>query len=66
MASKITYHESYGTVSVAQLRAYKKFNVSPSDHDFLVMDLGEENHAAITQFVIDNSKSGMYRAPLPW
>lgn len=47
----LTYHEFYGEVSVAQLRAYKRHNVSQSDHDTLAFLLGEENHAAITEAV---------------
>lgn len=46
----MTFHEYYGEVSVAQLRAYKRFNVSQSDHDTLVMLLGED-HDAITKAV---------------
>lgn len=48
----ITFHESYGTVSVEQLRAYKKHNVSPSDHDQLVDVYGNRHHA-ITEAVRD-------------
>lgn len=49
-----TFHESFGVLSVAQLRAYKKHNVSPSDHDTLTMYLGEDNHEAIIKAVKDN------------
>ncbi len=45
------FHESYGEVTRAQLAAYRKHNVSPSDHDALVEVLGENNHAAITAAV---------------
>jgi hypothetical protein len=48
----ITFHEQYGEVSVEQLRAYKKHNVSPSDHDYLVMVYGDRHHA-ITMAVKD-------------
>lgn len=51
MASKMTFHEFYGEVSTAQLRAYKKYNVSQSDHDTLVYLLGEDNHEAIVKAV---------------
>lgn len=50
MAS-MTFHESYGDVSVAQLRAYKKYNVSQTDHDTLVYLLGEDNREAIVKAV---------------
>ena len=55
MASSMTFHESYGDVSVAQLRAYKRHNVSPSDHDDLVRFFGEDAHADITQYVKENA-----------
>jgi len=48
----ITFHESYGDVSVAQLRAYRRHNVSPSDHYELVAVYGDR-HAAITAAVKD-------------
>lgn len=48
----MTFHESYGDVSVAQLRAYKRYNVSPSDHDDLYRVFGD-NHAAIVVVVTD-------------
>lgn len=51
--SKMTFHESYGDVSVAQLRAYKAHNVSPSDHDTLVLYLGDD-HDGIVQAVKNN------------
>lgn len=44
---KIVYDENYGELSFAQRAAYRKFNVSPSDHDALRQRLGP-NHAAIT------------------
>ena len=46
----MTYHESFGIVSTAQLRAYKAYNVSPVDHDQLVSVYGED-HAAIVAAV---------------
>lgn len=62
--SPITFHESYGTVSKAQLAAYRKLNVSPCDHDFLVDRFGEDAHAEITAHVKANSEGGMYREPI--
>jgi hypothetical protein len=50
---QLTYHESYGEVSRAQLAAYRKHNVSPSDHDYLTDHYGEDNHDAITKAVKD-------------
>lgn len=43
----MTYHESYGDVSRAQLRAYKRHNVSTSDHDTLVLLLGDDHEAIV-------------------
>lgn len=59
--SPVIFHESYGDVTRAQLAAYRKFNVSPSDHDDLVNQFGENEHAAITAYVKENSESGSYR-----
>lgn len=46
----LTYHESYGVVSTAQLRAYRRHNVSPSDHRDLEDRYGTD-HEAITAAV---------------
>ena len=62
MASKMTFHESYGDVSVAQLRAYKRYGVSPSDHNDLVRVYGESNHDLITMAVVEFSPSGFFSA----
>ena len=59
MASSITFHESFGEVTRAQLAAYRKHNVSPSDHDFLVERFGDD-HALLTQIVKDYSPGGMF------
>jgi len=58
--STITYHESYGEVSAAQLRAYRKYNVSPSDHDSLIEIIGEENHDVIVEAVKEYSPNGSF------
>jgi len=55
MASAMTFHENYGMVTKAQLRAYKKYNVSPSDHDDLTREFGSD-YDAITEYVIANAK----------
>lgn len=47
------YHESYGMVTRPQLAAYRKHNISPSDHDYLADHYGEDNHDAITRAVKD-------------
>lgn len=48
------FHESYGEVTRAQLAAYRKHNVSPSDHDSLVAHLGNDS-GAILAAVRDSS-----------
>jgi hypothetical protein len=56
-ASQMTYHESYGDVSKAQLAAYRKHNISPSDHDDLVRHFGEDPEA-ITKWVKEQGAKG--------
>ena len=56
---KMVFDEWYGELSYAQRAAYRKFNVSPSDHDELVSRMGND-HALITQVVKDNSPGGMF------
>lgn len=60
---KIVYDEWYGRLSYAQRAAYRKFNVSPSDHDMLVEEFGRDAHKEITDAVKARSESGMYRDP---
>lgn len=50
---EVTFHEVYGNVSRGQLAAYKKHNVSQSDHDSLVRHYGEDEHERIRQAVLD-------------
>lgn len=58
---KIVYDENYGELSFAQRAAYRKFNVSPSDHDALRQRLGSSNHAAITAAVKQfSARTGMF------
>lgn len=61
---KIVFDEWYGELSFAQRAAYRKFNVSPSDHDELVREFGADAHAAITKAVKARSTSGMYQGRL--
>lgn len=63
---KIVYDEWYGEVSFAQRAAYRKYNVSPSDHRDLTDEFGQDAHAAITAAVKERSTSGMYRTPSRW
>lgn len=55
------YDEWYGEISYAQRAAYRKYNVSPSDHDDLVRVFGETEHKTITDAVKRYSeRSGMF------
>ena len=63
---KMVFDEWYGELSYAQRAAYKKYNVSPSDHDDLVREFGADAHAKITAAVKERSTSGMYRPLLRW
>lgn len=56
----LVYDEQYGEVSFAQRAAYRKFNVSPSDHDELDRRFAGD-HRAITAYVTAHSPDGMYR-----
>ena len=59
---KIVFDEWFGELSFAQRAAYRRFNVSPSDHAGLVNEFGEDAHAAITEAVKTRSTSGMYNS----
>ena len=45
---KLVYDEWYGTLSYAQRAAYRKHNISPSDHDSLLVMYEPDDHAGIT------------------
>jgi hypothetical protein len=62
----LVYDEWYGELSVAERKAIKKYNVSPSDHQMLSDEFGDCNHEAITKAIIERSSSGMYRMELSW
>ena len=59
---KVVFDEFYGEVSIAQRRAYKKYNVSPSDHSDILMYFRENRHADITRYVTRNAEEngGMF------
>jgi hypothetical protein len=66
----MTYHESYGAVPTNLLRMYKRYNVSPSDHDQILMafnktwdstDIPWQN---VLDFVLAHTDNGMFRLPL--
>lgn len=58
--AKMVFDEMYGKLTFAQRAAYRKYNVSPSDHDTLVDKYGADNHADITAAVKRNSPQGMF------
>jgi hypothetical protein len=57
--AKIVFDEWYGYLSFAQRAAYRKHNISPADHDMLVMEFGADNHDAITAAV--KERQGAYK-----
>lgn len=56
---KLVYDEWYGELTYAQRAAYRKYNVSPSDHTELVDRYGDD-HDAITAAVKRNVFQGMF------
>lgn len=58
----MTYHDSYGTISTEQLRLYRKYNVSTSDHDMLVevYGSGEDGRKGICEAVKRFSDGGIF------
>ncbi len=60
--AKMVFDERYGEISYAQRAAYRKYNVSPSDHYDLVRVFGESEHKAITDAVKRYTRNGMFSA----
>lgn len=48
------YDENYGYLTREQKSTYKKFNVSPADHDYLVYRLGD-SPVEIVRYVKEKS-----------
>lgn len=62
---KMVYDEWYGELSYAQRAAYRKYNVTPYEHDQLVEHFGASAHAAITAAVKDSiGAQGMFELRL--
>lgn len=59
---KMVYDEWYGELTYAQRAAYRKHNVSPSDHRTLVDVFGEKAHAEITAAVKKFAPNGSFSA----
>ncbi len=60
--AKMVYDEWYGELTYKQRAAYKKYNVSPSDHDDLVSKFGRDNHDEIVAAVLRSveKNNGMF------
>lgn len=54
-----TFHESYGELTRSLLSAIRKYNVSPSDYDYLVECYGRD-YATIQREIIAHSPNGNY------
>lgn len=63
---KMVFDEWYGELSFAQRAAYRRYNISPSDHDMLVDEFGEHNHAAITAVVKERKGARALDAVSGW
>lgn len=60
----MTYHESYGELPKTTLQLYRRFNVSPADHDILLMRFGQVPvWERVNQFVLSHSVDGSFRYP---
>lgn len=69
----MTFHESYGTLPTNLLRLYRRHNVSPSDHDLILMACGSSYSMAaqgsvdwqfVLDFVLAHVEDGIFRLPL--
>lgn len=59
----IIYTDAYGEITEAQHRLYRKFNVSPADHDMLLEVYGDGpgSRDAIMAAVRTYAKDGQYQ-----
>jgi hypothetical protein len=70
--SAMTFHESYGNLTVSLLQAIKRFNVSPADYDALLATYGKTwdspdiDYSHVEYVIRENSSSGMYRPGFPY
>ena len=61
---RMTFHESYGDLTVSLLRAIKRYNVSPSDYQSLESQYGQDYdriEADIKVFSASNGSFNEYR-----
>lgn len=57
----MTFHESYGFLPSKTLRLIRKFNVSPSDFDWIIDVLCIPTWDEVDEYIVSHSKTGMYR-----
>lgn len=59
---KIVFDEWYGELSYKQRAAYRKYNVSPSDHDHILRYFHDTSHNEIADYVKANAEEngGMF------
>jgi hypothetical protein len=58
--AKLVFDERFGELTFAQRAAYRKYNVSQSDHDMLTDIVRADAHEDLTQIVKDYSPNGMF------
>ena len=58
----MTFHESYGDVPTPLLRLYKRYNVSPADHDRMMLVTGGDWNT-ILELVTTHSSGGYLALP---
>jgi hypothetical protein len=64
---KMVFDEWYGELSFAQRSAYRKHNVTPAQHQDLLDNFDEGDHAGITRYVKAHlNEHGSYSPPWPF
>jgi hypothetical protein len=63
----MTFHESYGSLPSKLLTAYRKYNVSPADHDTILAHFDKTwldtdiDWPSVLEFVESHSVDGIFR-----
>lgn len=66
----MTFHESYGSLPTALLKTYRRYNVSPADHDLILFNVGymvgdtSIPWSLVLDFVLANVEDGFFRLPI--
>lgn len=60
----MVFQDEYGYITAAQLRCYRKYNVSPSDHALITQVFGLTDEADIITHVLRNLHGDIYYTPL--